>query len=82
MTEFLNYLFDNLETYDTLKNASSLKNYFKELISNSNQACVKNLSDCFSIEIQHDPINTYLKNLKIKFEVTFLFPKKIYFYNY
>ncbi|KAL4472211.1 hypothetical protein ABPG73_004900 [Tetrahymena malaccensis] len=70
-TEFLNYLFDNLETYDTLKNQSSLKNYFKELLTNSNQPIIRNLSEYFSIEVIHDPINTYLKNLKIKFEAPY-----------
>ncbi|EAR94232.2 Spc97/Spc98 family protein (macronuclear) [Tetrahymena thermophila SB210] len=70
-TEFLNYLFDNLETYDTLKNSSSLKNYFKELITNSNQPFIRNLSEYFSIEVLHDPVNTYLKNLKIKFDAPY-----------
>lgn len=43
---------------------------------------MKNLSEHFSIEIQHDPINTYLKNLKIKFEVNFYFNIFINFYTF
>lgn len=66
-SELLSYIFENLETAETIRNTANIKTHFNELLLSSRS--LRKSADRFSIEIKHDPINTYLKNIKIAFDV-------------